>query len=194
MSHPVRCPRCNASLPQGASWCSLCHADLRPDPTVAAREAAGVGVEPEELTADSAAPVEFDEAAVAASFLPSTPVRGRHRRTPDEPASVTAQGAAPARLRAGSSPTRASAGAAVAALNTEQVLALAPKDANGETDVEALADQLVARLAATEAHNDAVPDFSRIPGGKWMVAFGGAVLLIVVLVGLATIVGLILRR
>ena len=84
--------------------------------------------------------------------------------------------------------------AAVAALNTEQVLALAPKDANGETDVEALADQLVARLAATEAHNDALPDFSRIPGGKWMVAFGGAVLLIVVLVGLATIVGLILRR
>jgi hypothetical protein len=79
-------------------------------------------------------------------------------------------------------------------LNIEQVMALAPKDANGDTDVQALSDQLLARLAATEAHHDGVPDFSRIPGGKWMVAFGGAVVIIAVLVGLATILGLILRR
>ena len=190
----ARCPQCNASLPQGSSWCSLCHADLRPVPTYAADLGAGAAADTEELTAVSAVPMESDEAAVAAGFTPTAPVRGRHRRPADGSASALARRTASARLGTGNSAGKVSAGAAVAALNIEQVLALAPKNANGETDVEALSDQLVARLAATEAHNDGVPDFSGIPGGKWTVAFGGAAVLIAVLIGLATIMGMILRR
>ena len=30
MPAPTRCPSCSAALAPGASWCSLCHADLRP--------------------------------------------------------------------------------------------------------------------------------------------------------------------
>lgn len=32
MADKYRCPECNAVIPQGAAWCSLCLANLRPEP------------------------------------------------------------------------------------------------------------------------------------------------------------------
>ena len=40
-----RCPHCRASVRPGAPWCTLCHADLRPEPSPVA-EAPVVAVAP----------------------------------------------------------------------------------------------------------------------------------------------------
>lgn len=86
MTTDLRCPRCDAHVPAGASWCSLCYADLRPA-AVAPAAAAETLVEPlvEPLAAEPPA-----EPLVTPLAAPAP--RGKHARR----AAPAAGGAAPA--------------------------------------------------------------------------------------------------
>ena len=135
----VRCPRCSAHVRAGSDWCTLCYADLRPAPPVAA------AVEAPEPVAVSApvepAPVEplgLPEAEIleAIEVAPVAPAgRGKHaKRT-----STAAVGAKP--------------------------------------EVEALADQMLAELAATRSDDRLSSMVSALdePGKKIGFIIGGAI-------------------
>jgi hypothetical protein len=87
--HAVRCPRCSAHVRTGSDWCTLCYADLRPAPEVAAAPSAPAteALEPP-VSAPAEAlpePVSVDGAPVAVGSAPVG--RGKHaRRAPAGPA------------------------------------------------------------------------------------------------------------
>lgn len=167
MTNLARCPQCNAALPHGAPWCSLCHADLRPPPPEP---------EPELVVATSSATVE--QAGEPAAALP--PVRGRHRRGAPIPATT---------------PAAAGAETPDALAGTVQVLiADAPKGEDGAPDLEQLTGLMMARLESSESARQALPAWDRVPGGKWTVLVGGMAVLTLVLVGLSAVLGAVFLR
>jgi ribosomal protein L40E len=169
----ARCPQCNAALPHGAPWCSLCHADLRPPPP-----------EPEVAAAEVDADVLDPEAALP---VPA-PVRGgRHRRG----APVPAPSAGTSRLAV---PDSVTPDPAALVERSALLVAETPKGEDGNPDIELLASALLAELEASEAKRTGLPAWDRVPGGKWTVLAGGMVALTLVLVGLSAVLGAIFVR
>ena len=159
----ARCPSCNAALPQGAPWCSLCLTDLR-------RPVAAPDVEP------------VLSAATERDDLPEgfVPVRGRHRRTEAVDGRDVGGG-----VRLAEAPVAPQ----VLDPDVIELVSTAPTDEQGQVDPDALSSMLLARLAATESGRGHAPDPSTVPGGKWTIVFGGALSITIVLVILAAIGG-----
>lgn len=200
----ARCPQCNASLPHGALWCSLCHADLRPAPETARRVLTPAGPAPALQEHDHPPVDQSDElpGSAAADAWPGQPpeviATGRHRRVEQPaPGSRTAPSRAARSRAAGSRSAGSGSDAPGAAQLREEVDALvadAPVGADGKPDLEVLTSQLMARLASAEVSNAAVPDLDAVPGGKWGVLVGGMLALTLVLVLLAFVVGAVFLR
>lgn len=66
----VRCPRCSAHLRAGSEWCSLCFADLRPEPVAPTPV-------PRVERAEEAGPAEVRPASAETRAAPR---RGKHAR------------------------------------------------------------------------------------------------------------------
>jgi hypothetical protein len=194
----TRCPSCSAALAPGASWCSLCHADLRPklEPlrrshdVVPGTAATGTAVaaapaEAETETRTGVEPVEPDHAAVA--VVDDPPPRGRHSRGDEEPVPAPATRPASGRHAAGRrpAPPRRRERAAVILDEPLDLGDVAPED------VDEVAEKMLSRLAATEERTRFLnPD--DLPGGKAVFIAGAAFAVLVVLIVLYTILGAIL--
>jgi hypothetical protein len=169
----ARCPQCNAAVPHRADWCSLCHADLRPVPVA--------------TTVDTP-PATHGPASHRAAGTPAhAAVGGRHRRVEEAPEVDPTSGAEP--VSAPEAPTappvgRHAAGRTSVALadDIDALVADAPVDAEGKPDLEALTNQLMARLQSSESRSSAIPDVDAVPGGKWGLLVGGMVAIATVLV------------
>lgn len=172
----ARCPQCNASVPHGAGWCSLCHADLRPEP------APGTAVLTPGRHAGPAHAARPAQAATPAEPTPvaAAPLPGRHRRT--EPAPTTGR----------HRPVPVATG--TLREEVDALVADAPVGADGKPDLDVLTSQLMARLESAEGRASSLPDIDSVPGGKWGVLLGGMTILTVVLVALATVVGVVFVR
>jgi len=208
----TRCPSCSAALAPGASWCSLCHADLRPKIEPARRSqdvvpgtVATATAVPPALVNTPAAPGEGDAAAGAA---PDAAPRGRHARVqepdlePDlqpEPLPVPA----PALRLPGSSSGRHARGRGPAprsrARSQAPTLPLEPLelDLDGRPlapeEVDQIADQMLTRLAVTE-ERPRFFDPDDLPGGKFVFMAGCGFAVLVLLIVLYTVFGLFLGR
>lgn len=163
VSIDARCPSCQAAVPAGADWCSLCHRDLRPAP-------APTSSTPQPVTSEAVAP----EAPRRA--------RGRHAR-PDNGQAVTHPVAA--------SPARTSGRHASATLALlEDVEVPRPEDADSE-EIDAYADVMLTRLAiADPAPRFADP--GSFPGGRWGLAAASMVGVTLVLLAVGAVAGIVL--
>ncbi len=192
----TRCPSCSAALAPGASWCSLCHADLRPKleplrrshdvvPGTAATGTAVAAVPAEAEVEVGAAPPEPDHAAVV--VVDDPPPRGRHSRGDEEPVAAPAPRPASGRHAAGRrpAPPRRRERTAVILDEPLDLGDVAPED------VDEVAEKMLSRLAAAEERTRFLnPD--DLPGGKAVFIAGAAFAVLVVLIVLYTILGAIL--
>jgi hypothetical protein len=164
----TRCPSCGAALPASAAWCSLCHADLRP--------------EPEPLTV---AMPSSDVLAEQGRTAPAPTARGRHSRDTGPPTEVGGRGVR-GKHAAGRAPARP-------APPVQESVVPAVDGVGPPDDVEEIADRMLAQLAVTESR-DQIPDPESLPGGRWgFAAMLGGALLVLFLV-LATIAGFLVNR
>ncbi|MEO6821677.1 MAG: hypothetical protein ABI468_04265 [Candidatus Nanopelagicales bacterium] len=176
----ARCPQCNAALPHGAPWCSLCHADLRPPPPEPVPE-------PEAATPELDGPDSDAHDLVPALPVPAAVRGGRHRRGAPVPVPATAGANYTVPDTAAPDPAKLVERSAL-------LVAEAPKGEDGNPDIELLASALIAQLESSEAQRTALPAWDRVPGGKWTVLAGGMVALTLVLVGLSAVLGVIFVR
>lgn len=176
----TRCPSCSAAIPANAAWCSLCHADLRaPAPVTAA------DVEPVEVVDVD---VELRE-AVEPSGRHAVAAPVTRDRTP------SSGGKHAAGRRSSSRPSRSS-GTRAAAVAPEAVLEGIELPSDTELtpeQVDALAAQMLQRLAVTEK-SASVLDPEDLPGGKWGFTAGLMALIVIVLIAVGTVGGFLLSR
>jgi len=188
-----RCPNCGASIPTGAAWCSLCHADLRPAVSVVSPTSSATTVVPggesgrRSRTATLTAPEADSETApdVASHETPELdrPV-GRHSR-----------GVAPtpvARPRSGRHAAGGRVAPAARPLPTEP-LNLDLEGDIGPDQVDEIADQMLSHLAASEPRPASI-DYDALPGGKWGAIAGGAFALILVVMIFSIMMNLVLNH
>ncbi|MFN8158090.1 MAG: hypothetical protein U0R68_11775 [Candidatus Nanopelagicales bacterium] len=211
MPAPTRCPSCSAALAPGASWCSLCHADLRPKlepvrrnldvvpgtvPT--ATPVAAVG----SATPSAAAPA--GAVGTAVDDAPAPRPRGRHARIDDddepdleldlEPAPAPAP--PPVRATSGGRHARgrASARRSRPTVTAASLAPIEPLDLEGRElapeEVDEIADQMLTQLAVSEPQQRFF-DPDELPGGKFVFMAGLGLAIIVVLVVLYTVLGMI---
>jgi len=186
----TRCPSCSAAVTPSAPWCSLCHADLRvpADPAV-------------DLTAATPPPdVEQEtesEAESEAEYEPASP--GRHAAggtvTAERPRSSGGRHAASG-ARVLPRPTGRTPARSVAPPPVDPVLEGIDLPKPGEAtpeQVEALAERMLSRLAATESRPQLI-DPRDLPGGPWGFSAAVMAVIVVVLLGVATIIGVVLSR
>lgn len=182
----TRCPSCSAAVPSSAAWCSLCHADLR-DPA----EATSVDL------SDGSSAAEHVAEMSDAELIQTEPV-GRHAaHVPAAPERPRSSGAMTGRHAAsrGRSVARPSVRGA-APVSGGAVLDGIELPSGGDVtpeQVDALAEQMLTRLAVTEAR-PTVLDLDDVPGGKWGFAAAVMTAVIVVLLAVGTIAGLVLNR
>ncbi len=205
MAITSRCPSCAAAVPNGAAWCSLCHADLRPKPQPAVTAPTSTV-----LPSSSAYDASVGGSAVALAEPladPSDAPSGRHAR-PEEPAAAPAPagGRAAARRAAEREPVgRREAGRASTSSGRREAgrraVAVAPDPAllegidlpQGEATPEqaaAIADQMLSRLAVQESAQR-LPSPDDFPGGRWAAAGAGLAVVVLVLLVLYAVVGAI---
>ncbi|MCA0328401.1 MAG: hypothetical protein LCI03_00695 [Actinobacteria bacterium] len=203
MAITSRCPSCAAAVPNGAAWCSLCHADLRPKPQPALAAPTST-VLPSSSAADQAA----GGSAVALAEPMADTSAGRHAR-PEEPAPAPAPtgGRAAARRAAEREPVgrreagRSASGRREAGRRSSPVrtapdpallegLELPQGEATPE-QAEALAEAMLTRLAVQES-GQSLPSPDDFPGGRWAAAAAGLVVVLLVLLLLYAVVGAIL--
>lgn len=166
-----RCPSCSAAVPAGAAWCSLCHADLRPR-----REAPVSRPVDDVLPSGDAAPAVSTRTRLLAPEPVGRREAGRHARTP-EPVGRREAGRRAA-------PTRT--------LDPTVELDL-PQGPVAPEELDEIAEQMLAQLAVAERNQRRV-DIDDVPGGKWMVAAVGGVVVLVVLLSVFAIIGAVLSR
>jgi hypothetical protein len=121
----VRCPACTAYVRAGSEWCTLCYADLRPKP-----------VSPPEPPPTTAPAVRTDDAAEVGS--------AEHVESLQDVASRVSDVPAPATSKPRGKHAKQAADAAVFGQPTQVVTV---------SEIEALADQMLAELAASEGTN-----------------------------------------
>jgi hypothetical protein len=163
-----RCPSCQAALTPRATWCSLCHADLRPAPAPL--------VDTTPVLVEAAEPVDLrpDSSPQAAA-----PRRGRHARPDDDPGAPVVE------------PTYAAPGgrhrrSAVALLDADDV-----QEPQSPEDVGVYADLMLTRLALADP-TPRLADPSRFPGGRWGLAGAATVAVMLVVLAGTALLGVIL--
>lgn len=214
----TRCPACSAAVPSRAAWCSLCHAELRArtatnptsvdvvpsgrttGPTTAAR--------PASASARSAAEYDAHEAAAELSAYATEPLAdtddrdsddadhepvGRHSRRDPAPERPVRREPGPASQPGGRRAVRgAPSTSSLATLELDGVVIPQGQVVSPE-EAEALADQLIARLALSEPR-PRVLDPSDIPGGRWTLVGGGMAAVLALLLVVFTVLGAVLDR
>ena len=193
----TRCPSCAAAVPSSAAWCSLCHADLRPEPerpdpaapvVVADAEQVALPPDPEP---EAAAPSGRHAATSAVPAVRTGSSGGRHaaRRSL---VSASASSSASSRSMATSSASAASSSSRLAPPAPEDLVR--PPDGDVTPDhVDALAEQMLARLAVAEPR-DRLLDPRALPGGVWAFSAACALGAVVLFVVVANVLGLFLNR
>lgn len=189
----TRCPACGATVPENAGWCSLCHADLRPEPAPAPRVAPASDVVP---------------GAQAMAGDVAVPASGRHRRqddVDDEPAPAPAPRRSRSRASSGGSGRHAAGGRRTsrgeAAVIAEGYGALQSATADQtphvpdseREEVERLADSMLSRLAVAESR-ESLFDPDEVPGGRWGFAAAAAGVITLVLLLGSVLVNAVVNR
>ena len=169
----TRCPSCAAAVPSNAAWCSLCHADLRPAP------------DPVEVPSIAVVDPSYDTAAVGTS-VPS----GRHAAP--VPVLATRPSSSGGRHAARRSLATSPAGPALPPPVLDD-LEIPVGEVVTPDQVDALAEQMLHRLAATEPR-DRLLDPRQLPGGVWAFSAACALGAVVLFVLLANLLGLFLNR
>jgi hypothetical protein len=169
----TRCPSCAAAVPSNAAWCSLCHADLRP------------AADPVEVSSTVVA-VPSDDVAAPAPAAPS----GRHAAP--VPVVSTRPSSSGGRHAAGRSLVTSPAGPALPPPVLHD-LEIPVGEKVTQDQVDALAEQMLHRLAATEPR-DRLLDPRQLPGGVWAFSAACALGAVVLFVIVANILGLFLNR
>ncbi len=156
-------------MPAGAAWCSLCHRDLRPEPT------GPTAPDPaEEITVPSTVPRGGTGQR-----------RGRHARPEGEPPD-----AAPlVRVSAGSGRHAPSAPASTLAL-LEGIEAPRSADADDE-EVEAYAELMLTRLRIADPAPQ-LADPRSFPGGRWGLAAAAMLAITLALLAVGAVAGAVL--
>ena len=184
-----RCPNCGASIPTGAAWCSLCHADLRPAVSVVSPTSSATTVVPggesgrRSRTATLTAPEAAPEVAHQDAPEPDR-TAGRHSRG--------VAPAPPARPRSGRHAAGGRVAPAARPLPTEPLNLELEGDITPD-QVDEIADQMLSHLAASEPRPASI-DYDALPGGKWGAIAGGAFALILVVMIVSVVLNLILNH
>jgi hypothetical protein len=159
-----RCPSCQAAVPTGAAWCSLCHQDLRPEP-----------LEPV-ASGSSVAPTDEDLAPAGVSAR-----RGRHARPDDDHDVPRTEPTRPGTAGRHSTATLAL---------LEGVEIPSAEDADGD-EVEAYADAMLTRLRIADPA-PRLADPGSFPGGRWGLAAAAMVGVTLLLLAVGAIAGAVL--
>jgi hypothetical protein len=160
-----RCPRCQAAVPSGAAWCSLCHRDLRPEPVASVPPGSG--------TTDLA---RGEAPAAGASAR-----RGRHARPDDDHVGTASEPGRPG--TAGRHST--------AALGLLEGVAVPRAEEAGDEEVEAYADAMLTRLRVADPA-PRLADPGSFPGGRWGLAAVAMIGMTLVLLALGAVAGAVL--
>jgi len=166
----TRCPSCAAAVPSSAAWCSLCHADLRAAP------------DPVEVSSNAVADPTDDVAAPAPSGRHAAPV----------PALATRPSSSGGRHAARRSLVTSPAGPALPPPVLHDLEIPVGEEVTPD-QVDALAEQMLHRLAATEPR-DRLLDPRQLPGGVWAFSAACALGAVVLFVIVANLLGLFLNR
>jgi len=211
----TRCPSCGAALPVAAAWCSLCHSDLRPR-TVTPSASVVLPGAPTVVPVPSASGAAPD--AVSGSTITDEPrPSGRHSAErvaqpavaepsyagsagwdgPDARAAASSDGVGAGRTRAAA--RTASRGKHAAGGRTSPVapdlahldpITLPASDKVTPEEVDAIADQMLSRLAILE-ERPRLLDPDDLPGGKWGFIGGGMLAVIVVVLAVGSLIVLV---
>ena len=178
----TRCPSCSAAVPPSAAWCSLCHADLRAPADPAVDLAVATPAPDVEQETD-------DETAVAGRHVAGGTVTAERPRSSGGRHAVSRAQVLPRPSRRTPEPGVAppSAGLVLEGIDLPKPGAATPQE------VEALADRMLSRLAATEARPQVI-DPHDLPGGPWGFSAAVMAVIVVLVLGVATIVGLVVSR
>lgn len=194
----TRCPSCAAAVPSFAAWCSLCHADLRPeterpDPAAPVVVADAVQVAlPPDPEPEAGAPAGRHAATGAVPAVRTGSSGGRHaaRRSLVGASASSAPSSSPS--MAPSSASAPSSSSRLAPPAPEDLVR--PHDDDVTPDqVDALAEQMLARLAVAEPR-DRLLDPRALPGGVWAFSAACALGAVVLFVVVANVLGLFLNR
>lgn len=192
----TRCPSCGAAIPVAASWCSLCHTDLRPRTVTPTAPVVLPGTPAPLPTGSIVAPVP-----ATGSTLTDAP-RGRHSAGRAVEPSTDGNAAEPApagrRSRVADRPQGRHASGGRAAAPSRELASLEPvelpaTDAVTPEEVDAIADRMISRLAIVE-ERPRLLDPDDLPGGKWGLIGGGMVAVILVLLAVGSLAVLITNR
>ena len=198
MADKYRCPNCNAVIPQGAAWCSLCLTDVRPDPATPLPQSLTLvgGGAPSASTAASGLRKATSSSASGSSrrgTLLSRETRarptGRHSSGSARPVSSPVDASRPDLLPADFSaagPIKTSDSAVGGA-----VTAQSPVSSQISPETERWAQQVLTELRHAEP---GLMDPQTAPGGKWGRAAIGTTGVIVVLLVVYTVLGVIIGR
>jgi len=214
---PTRCPSCGAALPVAAAWCSLCHSDLRPR-TVTPSTSVVLPGTPTVTPVPTAAAVVPD--ASGGSTITDEPrPSGRHsaervsQSVTSEPSYAGSAGwddpgaglvpGARGVARGGRAAARATARGKHAAggrtapsvqdLASLDPITIATSEKVTPEEVDAIADQMLSRLAILE-ERPRLLDPDDLPGGKWGFIGGGMLAVIVVVLAVGSLLVLITNR
>jgi len=193
-----RCPNCNAVIPQGAAWCSLCLTDVRPDsatPSLQALTQVGGGAayaSPSASGHREASPSSASGSSRRGTLLSrGTRARptGRHSSGSTRPISSPVDVSRPDVLSADfpaaapiECPDSAVSGAVTAQLSASSQIS---------PETERWAQQVLSELRHAEP---GLMDPQAAPGGKWGMAAIGTTGVIVVLLVVYTLLGFVIGR
>ena len=191
----TRCPSCAAAVPSSAAWCSLCHADLRPEPErpdpapAVVADAVQVALPPDPEP-EAGAPSGRHAATGAVPAVRTGSSGGRHaaRRSLVSASASSAPSSSPSMA-----PASASASSSRLAPPAPEDLVRPPDGDVTPDHVDALAEQMLARLAVAEPR-DRLLDPRALPGGVWAFSAACALGAVVLFVVVANVLGLFLNR
>ena len=191
----TRCPSCAAAVPSSAAWCSLCHADLRPEPErpdpapAVVADAVQVALPPDPEP-EAGAPSGRHAATGAVPAVRTGSSGGRHaaRRSLVSASASSAPSSSPSMA-----PASASASSSRLAPPAPEDLVRPHHDDVAPDHVDALAEQMLARLAVAEPR-DRLLDPRALPGGVWAFSAACALGAVVLFVVVANVLGLFLIR
>ena len=207
----TRCPSCAAAISSTATWCSLCHADLR-----ARREARSSATTVVPSSHLPGGPPRARAAASAGDLAVADPVhdpdpsiqsaddlepgadepRGRHSRDAGPPALV--EDPEPGRHSHGRPGARGASSRSAQGRRTRSAATL--MDLGGveiptgdqvtPEQVDVVAEQMLTRLKLSEPPSRLL-DPNDLPGGKWAIMGAGTLVVILALLVVYTLLGLV---
>jgi hypothetical protein len=219
----TRCPSCGAALPVAAAWCSLCHSDLRPRTMTPSASSVLPGapapvpggsviapVSPVEATGSTLTDpprssgrhsadrdLETETQDLAATYPdpddPDEAPHGRRARPEDSSRVGRSSRVAEGRRSSGRHASGARQAPVVRDLSHLEPIEIPSADEATPEQVDAIAEQMLTRLAITEPRPRLL-DPDDLPGGKWGVIAGGMLAVLVVLLAVGSLLAVLFNR